>query len=417
MNDSARSRSTASRRDFLRAAAIAPLLAGVRLPLRWLPDGDARTLVVIELAGGNDGLNTLIPIDDARWAKARPSLAVVRDGAHRLIGTHFALHPALAGLARWFERDRAAAVHGVGYVPPDRSHFHSRDVWHTADPGLGRITADTTGWLGRAAEQLAAAGAAVPGASLGSLRVPLCLRSNGIEVPALQRLEDYALLVDAPASGRRDRQDALAELVRDASAEGAPGHDLSRVANTALEQAATLETALSRFRSKAAWPDGALARALQLAARMVVAGFGTRLIHVEHGGYDTHATQAPAHDALLRQLDRALDAFLSELEAHGALDRTLVLCHSEFGRRVAENRSQGTDHGAAAPVFLCGSPGLVPGLHGTAPDLDDLDDGDVKCTTDFRSVYAEACRFVGVDVERVLGASFEPLGLLRERAR
>ena len=158
-------------------------------------------------------------------------------------------------------------------------------------------------------------------------------------------------------------------------------------------------------------PEGSLAQSLQLAARVVVAGFGTRLVHVEYGGFDTHATQAPAHDALLRQLDRALDALLSELDAHGALDRCVVLVHSEFGRRVAENRSQGTDHGAAAPVFLFGGKGLRPGLHGQVPELDDLDDGDLRCTIDFRRVYAELCGVVGVDAERVLGAQFERVGL------
>lgn len=396
-----------SRRDVLRTAALAPLATSFRLPLRWLPGGDDRTLVVLELAGGNDGLDTVMPIEDARWARVRPTLSSSRHGAHRLADTDFWFHPALGGLAKRYADGRVAVVHGVGYTPPDRSHFHSRDVWHCADPSLVRVTADTTGWLGRAAEELAARGASLPGAAIGSLRVPLCLRSKRLEVPALARLEDYALLVDPAAADRDASREALGELVR-----GGPGDgDLARVAAAALDQSERLEKALARYRPRATWPAGGLADALQLAARVIVAGFGTRLIHVEYGGFDTHATQAPAHDALLRQLDVALVAFLDELAAQGALDRTLVLVHSEFGRRVAENRSQGTDHGAAASAFVCGGAPLRGGLHGSHPDLGDLDDGDLRCTTDFRRVYAEMLRFAGVDAKAVLGGEFESLGL------
>jgi uncharacterized protein (DUF1501 family) len=398
-----------SRREFLAAAACAPFAWAV--PLRWLPGADDRTLVVLELAGGNDGLNTVIPIEDARWARLRPTLSSVRGAAHRIGEGRFALHPALAALAKRFDRGQLAIVHGVGYTPPDRSHFLSRDIWHASDPALKRVGAETTGWLGRAAEELAARGAAIPGAAIGSLRVPLCLRARRLEVPALTRLEDYSLVVDPAADDPARSREALAELARASSAHA----DLSRVAAAALDQSSQLERALARYRPRASWPEGPASRALQLAARVVVSGFGTRLLWIEQGGFDTHATQAPAHDALLRQLDASLGAFLDELELQGALDRTLVLVHSEFGRRVAENRSQGTDHGAAAPVFICGGAALRGGLHGEAPDLEKLDDGDLRCTTSFQAVHAELLRFLGVDPLRVLGLDFAPLGFLGAR--
>jgi uncharacterized protein (DUF1501 family) len=171
-----------------------------------------------------------------------------------------------------------------------------------------------------------------------------------------------------------------------------------------------LRTQLQRYEPKADYAGSQLGADLQLVARMAIAGFGTRLFHVGFGGFDTHARQLPTHAGLLRQLGQALAAFAADLVAHGALDRTTVLVHSEFGRRLAENASQGTDHGAAAPVFVLGG-GVKPGLHGTPPDLRDLIDGDVKPTADFRALYADLLGWLRIDRQAVLGGDFTPLGL------
>jgi uncharacterized protein (DUF1501 family) len=179
---------------------------------------------------------------------------------------------------------------------------------------------------------------------------------------------------------------------------------------TAVQLADDLTAALARYQPRADYPDSALARDLQLAARLVVAGFGTRLLHVGFGGFDTHARQLPTHAGLLAQLDGALDAMLQDIAAHGHGDRVLVLVHSEFGRRAAENASQGTDHGAAAPVFAFG--GGVGGPIGPVPDLRRLDDGDVIATTDFRSVYADLLSWLGVDAGAVLGGATPSAGLV-----
>ena len=170
-----------SRRDVLRAAALAPLplWAPHGDALRWLPGGDDRCVVVIELAGGNDGLNTLIPHDDPAYAAARPALAEVRGRALALDGG-YGLHPALQRVHGLMKEGLGTVVHGVGYPNPDRSHFRSRDIWHTADPSHRRVAMDTTGWLGRAADWLAERGAAVPGVSVGSLSVPLMLKTQGV---------------------------------------------------------------------------------------------------------------------------------------------------------------------------------------------------------------------------------------------
>lgn len=395
------------RRSFLFGAAAMPWCLGSAPWSHWLPRGDERILLVLELAGGNDGLNTVIPVDDERYQRARPTLGSVRRGAHRLDdGT--ALHPALVALHRRIVAGSGAVVHGVGYPDPDRSHFKSRDIWHTADPAHQRVQTDTTGWLGRAADLLARAGAGVPAAAVGGLEVPLALKALDVTVPSIARVEDFQWL----SASRRGplAKDAPAREVLEV--DGAD--DLTRfvgdVARSGAALADELTRALQRYRPRAEYPDNPLARDLGLAAQLSVAGFGTRLVHVRMSGFDTHARQLPTHAGLLRQLDEALAAFLSDVEQHGLGDRVVVLLHSEFGRRVAENASQGTDHGAAGPTLVFGG-GLNGGSHGPVPDLDDLDDGDLIATTDFRAVYADLLRWLGVDSEKVLGGQFAGVGL------
>lgn len=398
------------RRSFL-SVACAPLLLPRGPLLHWLPRGDDRILLVLELEGGNDGLNTLIPLEDQDYRKARPRLSAVRNGA-LAIGDGYGLHGDLQGLHGLVQKGNACAVHAVGYPEPDRSHFRSRDIWHAADPKLVKVAAGTTGWLGRTADWLAAKGAALPGASIGGMHVPLVLHGRQAVVPLLQRAEDFQLLVDA-TGGRgveQARRKALLDMV------GAPkGEDLQgSVAALAAKSAAGAEQlgrALERYAAKAEYPDSGLGRDLQLAARVAVAGTGTRLFHVSLGGFDTHARQLATHAGLLRQLGSALAAFAEDLRGHGLLDRTVVLVHSEFGRRVAENQSQGTDHGAAAPVFLVGA-AVKAGMHGKAPDLGRLIDGDVAPGVDFRQVYGELLGWLGVDAAAILGDQFAPLGVM-----
>jgi uncharacterized protein (DUF1501 family) len=401
-----------TRRDFLKAAASVPfasLLPAGRDCL-WLPRGDDRVLLVLELQGGNDGLNTVVPLHDDAYAHARPRLSSVRQGALTL-DAGFGLHGDLAGLHALCKKELAAVVHGVGYAEPDRSHFRSRDIWHTADPSHQRVAAGTTGWLGRAADLLAAAGASMPAASVGSLQVPLLLRARTAAVPTLERAEDFQLGVVTAGGAADERRAALVELLAPnqpgLSAEAAA---VAAIATQAASMAEQLRAQLQRYEPKADYAGSQLGADLQLVARMAIAGFGTRLFHVGFGGFDTHARQLPTHAGLLRQLGQALAAFAADLEGHGALARTTVLVHSEFGRRLAENASQGTDHGAAAPVFVIGG-GVKPGPHGKPPDLGDLVDGDVKATTDFRAVYADLLGWLRIDHQAVLGGDFAPLGL------
>lgn len=400
------------RRSFLIRAAATPLALAAPGPgAFWLPRGDDRLLLVLELVGGNDGLNTVIPVDDDNYKKARPTIGSVRNGAHALTdGT--ALHPALAQLHRRIQDGKGAVVHGVGYPQPDRSHFRSRDIWHTADPLHQEVKSSTTGWLGRAADQLSKRGAGVPAAAVGGLEVPLALRAKKVNVPSLARVEDFQWL--SARSGGTVAAGAPVRAVVDHEGQGESTDELMRfvgdVARKGASLADELAAALADYRPRAEYPGSDLGRNLGLVAQLAVAGFGTRLVHVGLSGFDTHARQLPTHAGLMRELDGALSAFLMDIEKHGLGDRVTVLVHSEFGRRVKENASQGTDHGAAGPVFAFGG-GIQGGPHGQVPNLEDLDDGDVKSTADFRDVYADLLRWLGAETRPVLGGEFRGVGL------
>ena len=398
---------TIDRRSFLQGLGAVPLLWGAGGLGAWAPRGDDRTLLVLELAGGNDGLNTVIPTGDAAYSRLRPRLSAVQKGAHALAdGT--ALHPALARLHAAVAAGHTTVVHGVGYPNPDRSHFRSRDIWHVADPAHVRVAAGTTGWLGRAADELVANSEGMPAAAIGGLEVPLVLKGNRVAVPSLRRVEDFQWL----AAHRREpvAADAKVRAVVGGAGPGARAAAdvrafVAATTQRAVQLADELERALGRYTPRADYPDSPLARDLRLVAQLVVSGFGTRLLHVGYGGFDTHARQLPTHAGLLSGLDGALAAFVADLQAHGQTDSVAVLVHSEFGRRAAENASQGTDHGAAAPAFVLLG-GARGGVVGTTPDLGKLDDGDPIATLDFRGVYRDLLDWLGIDARRVLGGEF-----------
>ena len=365
-------------------------------------------LVVVQLSGGNDYLNTVVPYQDPNYYDNRQTLHFPEEELHKL-DDELAFNPSMGPMKEIYDRGDMAIVHGVGWEKSTRSHFRAMDIWHTADPGFTRREAGTSGWLGRAADLLADRGAAVPGLSVGSLGLPLALRSKRVVVPSLERIEDYQVLVD-PAGGKEAvRRDAIVSLIEGGNRSGS-GLDrfLKDVARSAVDGAERMREALHRYSPKAKYPATSLGRRLQLLARVLVSGFGTRLFHLGFGGFDTHARQQPTHTALLSLLSNAVAAFVADLQGHGLLDRTIILIHSEFGRRVAQNKSMGTDHGAAAPVFMLGG-GVDPGLSGKPPSLMDLLDGDLRPTCDFRELYGASLRRLGIDEKPVLGRAWKGL--------
>ena len=360
--------------DGLRVSALAPTFAllGRRRPVA----SGGRVLVVVQLTGGNDGLNTVVPFSQDAYFRLRPTLALKRSNLHELDGDH-GLHPSLKSLGACFDEGRLTVVQGVGYPNANRSHFRSLEIWHSADPeGLPK----GIGWLGRMADQIvAAAPGAMPAMHVGDEDLPLALMGRNMFAPSVS--DERSLdLSDLPGL-ERERTGLLG---------GEPGASseivfLRAAARNAYEAAQRMERAVGR-RAHADYPNLPLARKLRLVAKLVAGGFDTRLFLVTLGGFDTHARQAALHAALLEELARSLRAFQRDLHASGVAERVLTLVFSEFGRRAEENASRGTDHGAAAPVFLLGGPGRG-GLLGSPPDLDRLSNGDVGHTTDFRALY------------------------------
>lgn len=384
---------TTTRRKFLIASGVvggAALAAGATtLALSDLLDtaGDrpegAKTLVVVTLYGGNDGLNTVIPYADSAYQDARPELAY--DGGEVLrLDDATGLNPALKGLHELFGGKKLAIVRGVGYPKPDRSHFRSMDIWQTANPERP----GNTGWIGRWLD--GAGGDPRLAVSFEKVLPPLLAgeRSAGAVIGAADVKLPRAVTADALAGFAAPSAGEPPLQARAAACFG----DLARVREMA-QQVKDADTDVGGDDEKVpATGTGGLAglqAQLDLVAQCIEAGVSTRMFSVSLGGFDTHADERDLQETLLSYLDKGLTAFYRRISAHPAGKGVVVLVYSEFGRRVRANASDGTDHGTASNVFVLGE-SIPGGLYGEQPSLTDLDDGDLKYTTDFRDVYASA---------------------------
>jgi uncharacterized protein (DUF1501 family) len=362
-------------------------------------------LVVVQLTGGNDGLNTIVPFRDDEYRKARPELAIAAD---EVIGINDQLgfHPAARGLADLLDSGKLAVVQGVGYPEPNRSHFESMDVWHTCRRKGGPRT---TGWLGRYLDDVGqSAGNDALALHVGSEKQPLALAANTVRVPSFASPEAFRL--------EKGSDKSLRDLINEVEDRDAPATPLltylESSTTSAFAASKRIAEALGDDKSPVQYPESELGARLKTVAQLIDAGLSTRIYYVELDGFDTHSQQAAAHAALLRQFGGAMRAFIEDVAHRGHGKRVLTASFSEFGRRVAENASQGTDHGAAAPVFICGA-GVRPGVIGSHPSLTDLDDGDLKFHTDFRQVYAALLeKWLGGASSSILGGHFEPVDIL-----
>lgn len=430
--------SNSSRRSFIGASAwtAGSIAAGMAAPAPWLQalamspaQRQDRILVVLQLSGGNDGLNTVIPYRDDEYRRARPTLAIPPAEVLKL-NDDLGLHPSLAGVADLFEAGRMSIIQGVGYESPNRSHFESMDIWHSCHRKADRSNA---GWLGRyLAEADQAASLDAMALHLGHEQLPLALIGRGVQVPSIASLEQFKLqaasderieAVLAASVNPKARDSSMSKKPKVAAlAEGehiaAPElfEFLAASSRTALAASERLNKVLSEkspTRGLGKFPDSQLAEKLQIVSRLILAGLTTRIYYVALDGFDTHSLQPQGHAALLRQWSEALTAFMACMEETGQSERVLVLTFSEFGRRVQENASQGTDHGAAAPVFLTGAHVNRP-LHGQMPSLLDLVDGDQKFHTDFRRIYATLLEnWFSAASGEILGGTHRPLDVLR----
>jgi uncharacterized protein (DUF1501 family) len=393
----------------LSVAAQAENLFARALANPALPDlpagGENRVLVVVNLQGGNDGLNTVVPYATPAYYRYRPTIGVAPNDVLR-IDAAVGLNPALAPLKALYDRGLVAIVQGAGYPNPDHSHFRSTEIWQTAVPE----SYASTGWLGRYLDT-----AGVPAENLFNAIalapvLPEALIARNVDVPAIDTLRGYGLLSDRD----RGQRAAFTSVASDSRLPFTSPFlaSVAQIEDHAERGAAELPKLVGGYTTTAQYPATPLGRSLALAAQIVGSKLGTRVLYVQHGSFDTHVSQKATQDRLLRELADGLTAFYADLAAHGNEQRTLTMTFSEFGRRVAENANRGTDHGEAAPMFLIGG-GLRGGLYGTHPSLDRLDDGDAIYTVDFRSVYATVIeKWFGRPARSVISGSFPSLALL-----
>jgi uncharacterized protein (DUF1501 family) len=373
-----------------------------------------RILIVVQLDGGNDGLNTVVPYRDDEYRKHRPKLAIPA-GDVKKVDDRIGLHPTLEPFSKLLEQKRLAIVQGVGYPNPNRSHFESMAIWQTAKTTVDKAA---PGWLARAIDRRPGKGGDAPALHIHeAFPLPGALAGGRQVVPSMAKLEQFRRRLGMPQGDEAAEQTmALDRLARqDRGESGSLLQFVERCSLITYASAARLERVQQdSSAAKVDYPDFyGLARRLRLIAQLVKAGLATPIYYTHLDGFDTHSGQLQQHANLLRELGASLKAFLDDLEKSGESDRVVVLVFSEFGRRLAENGSGGTDHGTAAPVFLLGQP-VKAGLHGEYPDLSRLEDGDPIHGVDFRRVYATLLdRWLGVPHREILGADFEPMPVLQ----
>lgn len=381
---------------------------------------DERVLVIVQLGGGNDGLNTVIPFEDAAYYKARPSIGIARDKVLKLAkNATIGLHPQLAGLKELYDEGMVSVIQNVGYPNPNRSHFKSMDIWHTADTsGTGN------GWLGRFFDNECcgydASGKPTPepmaGIAVGR-EAPLAMQGQISKPIGFESAELFQWL-------GKGVDPKLANAYNQVNTRGpGAGSDPNSSAGFLMRTAMDAQVASDQIRKAVAqrpltqYPGNDLSRQLAMVSSMIRAGLKTRVYYVTLGGFDTHAGQGGdqgRHAQLMQQVGSSLKAFYADLKKQGNDGRVLTVTFSEFGRRVTQNASGGTDHGAAAPMFVIG-PMVRPGVIGNNPNLADLDAGDLKYQIDFRSVYAGVLeQWLKADSKKVLESSFRPVEVMKK---
>ena len=378
---------------------VASARAGVPAPRPDLP-----ILLLVQLAGGNDGLNTVVPFDDDRYYQLRPGLAVPKDKVLRL-DDHLGLNPACAGLHRLAQEGKLAIIQNVGYPNPNKSHFRSTDIWETAS---GSDEYRFTGFVGRYFDNCCR------GAPAGG--DPLGVHLTG-EVPEVFLAEqEHPTFGVAPYGGRHQRNENLGLLEKLLQQPGGGENEsVSYLRHTMMDALVTEQRVaglLDDYRPGAEYPRNPFAAELRNVAALIAGGLSTRVYFVSLGSFDTHVNQQGRQDQLLKTLGDGLAAFQRDLEAHQLADQVLAMTFSEFGRRPMENDGRGTDHGTAAPLFVMGAK-VKGGLHGTAPDLNVDRNQDLTYTIDFRQVYATVLdRWLAGDSAAVLGCKFAPLAFI-----
>jgi uncharacterized protein (DUF1501 family) len=403
----------ATRRTFISNSLGIAVLGGT-MPAAFMRAASAQTLpalgstvdpsnvlVVVQMGGGNDGLNTVIPYSDDGYHRARPTIALDENSVLAL-NDRIGFNPVMPGLMELYKEGHLAVVQGVGYPNPNRSHFEATQIWETASPErpLG------TGWLGRYLDRTVPANTGGVGVSpnlfagitLGDT-VPSAMLAQHVDVPAIGALSTFNYNTGKDVASR-----SSAGVLFDGAKPGESPYlaMIEETARYAYHGGDILRSKITGYQRAVTYPTDPFSTQLALAAQIIGSNIGTRIIFVSIGSFDTHAGQRAQQDRLLGYMSQGLLAFYQDLDAHGMAGRVLTMTFSEFGRRVQQNASNGTDHGTAMPLFILG--GSVKGaVYGDHPSLTDLDQGDLKFHTDFRTVYATVvARWLGRDPSDVI---------------
>jgi len=405
-----------SRRDVMKSGGM--IAVGLVAP-RWLSSiakadvlrqasggkatGDT-VLVVCQWSGGNDGLNTVVPYASHAYYKLRPMIGIPEDKVLK-ISNDVGFNPGLTGLADLYHQGKVAIIQNVGYPEPNRSHFKSMEIWQSASPE-SRLR---YGWIGRHFDEQLSHHPLNPVVALGlSTEQPLALAGETSSIPCFASLADLRNMI-----GDTDSERMLREIQGADATAGSTTRAVQNASKSALDAVSVLQKQLAGYKSQSTYANDAFGNGFKQIAQLIATSPATRVVYFQAGGFDTHARQVETHQRLLQQFGNAVNVFQKEMEAIGKADKVVTLVFSEFGRRAQENASLGTDHGAAAPMFLIGS-SVKGGLHGPIPDLDNLKEGDVAHTQDFREVYAATLdKWMGGDPQTVLGGSFTPVDVFK----
>lgn len=395
------------RRNFLKASALAstswfiPSFLQASDGKRLLQSRSGKNLVVVQLSGGNDGLNTIIPFQDDLYYKKRPGLAIQANEILKL-NDELGFNPAMEALRSTFDNGELCILNSVGYPNPDRSHFRSMDIWHTASDSSEYLQ---TGWLGRFLDNNCQ-GCALPYHAL-EVDDSLSLAMKG------EQRSGFAM-----SNPKTLKRTAGNRFLRAAAKNQQQAHNenVAYLYKTMIETQSSADYLYEQSEvhdSKVDYPKNAFAKDLRQIAELITADTDTKIYYVTLGGFDTHAAQRNTHGRLLQRYAESMAAFIKDLKQNNLFDDTLIMTFSEFGRRVQQNASNGTDHGTANNLYLMGGNLKQAGFYNAAPNLQDLDKGDLKYQIDFRNIYASILEdWLDTKSSLILNGNFKSLGLV-----
>ena len=372
---------------------------------------NSREIVVVQLSGGNDYLNCVVPYEDPRYIDSRPNVRITEDAVIPL-DKGYGLNPAMQPIKDLYDQGKVAIVHGVGYPTPNRSHFRSMDIWHTAEP----TRVGDEGWLGNAIRQMHPDGDNVVAAVNFGAGLPRALVAKGAPVASMNDLETYGLMNYLDSGDQRDEAlEAFRRMYTQAIGSGPVMDFLSQTGLDALRGADILRSVPQKYSTNVEYASDSFAKSMKGAAQVLQADIGTRICYTQHGSFDGHTDGLALQERLLRDVSWGIHDFYSDMREHGQSEDVLIFVFSEFGRRVKDN-GNGTDHGSGGVAFLIGD-GVRGGQYSEYPSLDPekLLEGDLEFNLDFRSLYTEILEdWMEVDARPVVKGEYERVGFLKD---